>query len=194
MIPASIKSQGKSDFDNNDEKDDNFFQFCIKNQTLIVKNSKKKQILEFPDYNAVNKRKIIEEFKEKLQFNLKINEYLIINCVKPNFFQQYNFYKYKEKNWAFHCNLLKYILKSKTINTILTYLRPELKKFEIFSDDKILDEIIESIIFVPYEIGNAYGATSKTFLKIFINGLSPKFVQKGTIVICSSSFQIVNIH
>ena len=194
MIPASIKSQGKSDFDNNDEKDDNFFQFCIKNQTLIVKNSKKKQILEFPDYNAVNKRKIIEEFKEKLQFNLKINEYLIINCVKPNFFQQYNFYKYKEKNWAFHCNLLKYILKSKTINTILTYLRPELKKFEIFSDDKILDEIIESIIFVPYEIGNAYGATSKTFLKIFINGLSPKFVQKGTIVICSSSFQIFNIH
>ena len=57
-----------------------------------------------------------------------------------------------------------------------------------------MDEIIESIIFVPYEIGNAYDATSKTFLKIFINGLSPKFVQKGTIVICSSSFQIVNIH
>ena len=186
-----------SDFNNNDlNNSDKDFKFIISGKKLLVEDSNNKQILQFPDYNAVNKRIIIEEFKKYFQYklNVKINEYLIINCVKPKYFQQYNFYKYNKKIWEFNSNLLKYILKSKTLKTLLHYLRPELKNFEIFEEDKILKEIFESIIFVPYKIANAYGASSKIFLKIFINGLSPKYVEKETILNSSSSFQIVNIH
>ena len=180
-----------SAFNNNDIiNNGNNFQFIICGKKLLVKDSNNKQILEFPDYNAVNKRIIIEEFKKYFQYelNVKINEYLIINCVQPKYFQQYNFYNFNKNNWEFNSNLLKYILKSKTLKTILHYLRPELKNLEIFEDDKIVKEIFESIIFVPYEIDNAYGASSKTFLKIFINGLSPKYVEKETILNSSSSF------
>ena len=186
-----------SDFNNNDlNNNDKDFQFIICGKKLLVEDSNNKQILKFPDYNAVNKRIIIKEFKKYFQYkiNVKINEYLIINCVQPIYFQKYNFYKFKKINWEFNSNLLKYILKSKTLKTILHYLRPELKNLEIFEDDKIVKEIFESIIFVPYEITNAYSASSKEFLKIFINGLSPKYVEKETILNSSSSFQIVNIH
>ena len=186
-----------SDFNNNDlNYNDKDFKFIISGKKLLVEDLNNKQVLQFPDYNAVNKRKIIEEFKKYFQYkiNVKMNEYLIINCVQPKYFQQYNFYKFKKINWEFNSNLLKYILKSKTLKTILHYLRPELKNMKIFEDDKIVKEIFESIVFVPYEISNAYGASSKAFLKIFINGLSPKYAEKGTILNSSSSFQIVNIH
>ena len=187
--------QKMSDFNNNDlNNNDNDFNFIVSGKKLLVEDSNNKQILQFPDNDAVNKKIIIEEFKKYVHYNVEINEYLIINCVKPKYFQQYNFYKINKKIWEFNSNLLKHIFKSKTLKTVLHYLRPELKNLEIFEDDKIVKEIFESIIFVPYEIINAYGASSKSFLKIFINGLSPKYIGKVTILNSSSSFQIVNIH
>ena len=79
------------------------------------------------------------------------------------------------------------------IKSLIDYLRPELKEVNIF-DDNTIKIIIDSIIFVPYKLAKAYGETSKTFLKIFINGLSPKFIKKEIILNSSSSFQIVGIH
>ena len=97
-----------SDFNNNDlNNNDKDFKFIIYGKKLLVEDSNNKQILKFPDYNAVNKRIIIEEFKKYFQYkkNVKMNEYLIINCVQPQYFQQYNFYKFKKINWEFKNNI-----------------------------------------------------------------------------------------
>ena len=55
---------------------------------------------------------------------------------------------------------------------------PELKNVNLLNNDKIIREIIESIVFVPYKLDEAYGKTLKSFLKIFINGLPPAFLKK----------------
>ena len=71
---------------------------------------------------------------------------------------------------------------------------PELKNVNLFNNDKIIREIIESIVFVPYKLDEAYGKTLKSFLKIFINGLPPAFPKKEILLNSSSSFQIIGIH
>ena len=178
---------------NKDKEEDINFKFNIKGKKLLVENRLKKLILEFPDYNAISKDLIIKSYKARVESNIKINEYLMINCVNPQYFQNYNFYNYKAKNWEFNTILLKYILKSKTIKSLMDYLRPEIKDVNVFNDN-VIKEILSNIIFVPYELSHAYGATSKVFFKIFINGLSPKTIFPETILNSSSSFQIINIH
>ena len=181
-------------FENNTNDCDEDFIFNTKDKELIISNSDNKEIIKFPNYDAINKRIIINEFKNYVKFKIEnVNKYLLVNCVKPKYFQKYNFYNYNKKNWEFNTNLLKYILKSNMIKSLIDYLRPELKEVNIF-DDNTIKIIIDSIIFVPYKLAKAYGATSKTFLKIFINGLSPKFIKKEIILNSSSSFQIVGIH
>ena len=72
-----------SDFNNNDlNNNDNDFNFIVSGKKLLVEDSNNKQILQFPDNDAVNKKIIIEEFKKYVHYNVEINEYLIINCVK----------------------------------------------------------------------------------------------------------------
>ena len=176
-----------------DKEEDINFKFNIKGKKLLVENKLKNVILEFPDYNAISKDLIIKSYKARVESNLKINEYLMINCVNPQYFQKYNFYNYKAKNWEFNTILLKYILKSKTIKSLMDYLRPEIKDVNIFNDN-IIKEILNNIIFVPYELSNACRATSKLFFKIFINGLSPKIIFPETILNSSSFFQIININ
>ncbi len=175
------------------KEEDIDFKFIIKGQKLLVENKLKQLILEFPDYNAISKDLIIKNYKARVESNVEINDYLMINCVNPQYFQKYNFYNYKAKNWEFNTKLLKHILKSTTIKSLMDYLRPELKDINVFND-YIINEIFNNTIFVPYELSNAYGATSKVFFKIFINGLSPKTIYPETILNSSSSFQIINIH
>ena len=116
------------------------------------------------------------------------------NWIKPNYFQQYIFYKYKIESKEFNNDLLNYILKSKTIKTLLNHLMMELKNANIFNYDKTNREIEKSIIFVPYKLDEAYGATLKSFLKIFTNRLPAAIPEKEILLNSSSSFQITGIH
>ena len=125
--------------------------------------------------------------------DLIIGDFSIINCIKPNYFQQYNFYNYKIESKKFNNDLLNYILKSKTIKTLFEHLMPELKNANILNNNKTLKEIEESITFVPYKLIEAYGVTFKSFLKIFINELPPA-ISETEILLNSSSFQIIGIH
>ena len=70
----------------------------------------------------------------------------------------------------------------------------ELKNANIFNYDKTNREIEKSIIFVPYKLDEAYGATLKSFLKIFINRLPAAIPEKEILLNSSSSFQITGIH
>ena len=175
--------------DNNEET----FAFIKEDNKLTVKyrgNNK----LHFPEYNAINQNAIIGKFENDFKMDLIIDDFSIINCIKPNYFQQYNFYNYNREIQKFNDNLLSYILKSKTIKTLLDHLMPELKNTNIFNDNKTINEIKESIIFVPYKLDEVYGVTVKSFLKIFINGLPPAFPEKEILLNSSSSFQIIGIH
>ena len=125
---------------------------------------------------------------------LAIDDFSIINCIKPNYFQQYNFYNYKIESKNFNYDLLNYIIKSKTIKTLLEHLMPELKNANILNSDKTFKEIKESIIFVPYKLDEVYGTTLKTFLKIFISGLPPAIPEKEILLNSCSSIQIIGIH
>jgi len=173
--------------------EDENFEFIKEDNKLTVK-YKGNNKLNFPDYNAINQNAIIDKFKKDYELGLIIDDFSIINCIKPNYFQKYNFYNYKIEIKKFNNDLLNYILKSKTIKTLLGHLMPELKNVNIFNDDKTLREIEESIIFVPYKLDEEYGVTLKSFLKIFINGLPPAFPEKEILLNSSSSFQITGIH
>ena len=173
--------------------EDENFEFIKEDNKLTVK-YKGNNKLNFPDYNAINQNAIIDKFKKDYELGLIIDDFSIINCIKPNYFQKYNFYNYKIEIKKFNNDLLNYILKSKTIKTLLDHLMPELKNVNIFNDDKTLREIEESIIFVPYKLDEEYGVTLKSFLKIFINGLPPAFPEKEILLNSSSSFQITGIH
>ena len=164
------------------------------NFAFIIVKYKGNNKLNFADYNAINQNSIINKFKNYYGFDLVIDDFSIINCIKPNYFQQYNFYNYKIESKKFNNDLLNYILKSKTIKTLLDHLMPELKNANILKNDKTFKDIKESIIFVPYKLEKAYGVTLKSFLKIFINGLPPDFSEKEILLNSSSSFQITGIH
>ena len=69
--------------------DENFV-FIKEDNKLIVK-YKGNNKLNFPDYNAINQNSIINKFKQNYEYNLVIDDFSIINCIKPNYFQQYNF-------------------------------------------------------------------------------------------------------
>lgn len=171
------------------------FEFINNDNKLIVKyKGNNNSILKFPEYNAIDQNIIINKFSQYFKLNLDINDYSIIHCVKPNYFQKYNYYTYKKENWEFNINLLKYILKSKTIKSLIDHLMPELKKVNVFNDDKTLKEIMDSLVFVPYKLDEGYGVTLKSFLKIFINGLPPAFPEREILLNDSSSFQIIGIH
>ena len=173
-------------------KDENFA-FIKEDNKLTVKYKGNKK-LNFPDYNAINQNAIIDKFKNEYELDLLIDDFSIINCIKPIYFQQYNFYNFKIEIKKFNNDLLNYIIKSKTIKTLLDYLMPELKNANILNNDKTFKDIKESIIFVPYKLYEAYGATLKSFLKIFINGLPPAIPEKEILLNSSSSFQIIAIH
>ena len=188
------------DYYNNDK--DNFTKnkllYDISDNKLIIKNLLQKKIFEFDKAEIINLNSVNELFLGYLLVNNKpdIDPYCILNCVKPRFFQDYNFYTYKKKVIEFNKQLLKNILRSNTIKTLFHFLSPELDNLNIFNNDDIINEIFNSIIFTPFELNKAYGITIKTFLIIFINGLPPKKIKVNKIILLnsSSSFQILGIH
>ena len=82
------------------------------------------------------------------------------------------------------------------MKSLFSYVYPEVYQNGnyIFNNKKILEELINSIIFVPYKLSNAYANTLKDYLVIFINGLPPRENNKIQILNGSSSFQILCVH
>ena len=78
------------------------------------------------------------------------------------------------------------------MKSLFLYAYPEVYQNNqyIFNNTKIFEELINSIIFVPYKIDGAYASTLKDYLVIFINGLPPRDYTKIQIL---NSF-IAHIH
>ena len=170
------------------------------NDILYVKKKKDQSI-----FLTINEGKNINKtiFENQIRFLSDLNEIsksqkesIIIKSMKPQYFQNYNFYTKNEKIWNFNKNLLIYIFRSETMKSLFLYIFPEvfLKEKYLFQDDEIFGKIFHSIIFVPYALKDAYAITNKRFLKIFINGLPPDNNDKINLINGSSSFQILGFH
>ena len=164
---------------------------------LTIKNKNKQLLFEFENVEAINLRSIVKNFN--IFSNMKnpyISPYLIYKCIKPQFFQDHNFYKHEKKIYEFNFKLMTKILRSNTIKTLLDFLNPELNNINIFKKDEIIKQIADSIIFTPFKLGEAYGITMKSFLNIFINGLPPeqKIIDEIGLLNSCSSFEIIGIH
>ena len=81
----------------------------------------------------------------------------LMNYIKIQYFQKNNFYTYDQKYWDFNKNLLKYIFQSKTMKSLFQILYPNYEF--IFDDKKNINNLIDSIIFVPYDLYEPYGIT-----------------------------------
>lgn len=64
----------------------------------------------------------------------------------------------------------------------------------IFENDEIINQLFNSIIFVPFELYESYGYTSKKELIIFIGGLLKGFSKQIHYLSKFSSFLILGIH
>jgi hypothetical protein len=115
-----------------------------------------------------------------------------MNFIKIQYFQKNNFYTHDQKYWDFNKNLLKYILKSVTIKSLFRILYPNYEF--IFDDEKNVNNLIDSIIFVPYDLYDSYGITFKKELLIFIGGLFENFSKEIHYLSKSSSFIVLGIH
>ena len=183
-------------FEENIEYKPNFLINKYKNK-LTIKNKNQQILLEFENAEAINIRSVAKNYN--IFSNMKnpyISPYLIYKCIKPQFFQDYNFYKHEKIIYEFNFKLLKKILRSKTIKTLLDFLNPELNNMNIFKKDEIIEQIFDSIIFTPFKLLEPYGMTMKPFLIIFINGLPPeqKVIDEIGLLNSCSSFEIIGIH
>ena len=167
--------------------------------TLYVKNKKDNNIvLRITGGNIINKNIFENEmnFSQYIDKIPEIQENIIIKSVKPEFFQNYNFYTRNPIIWNFNKNLLKNIFKSETMKTLFLKIYPEVfnNSSYIFNENETFDELFKSIVFVPYSLEDSYGMTAKDFLIIFINGLPPENIDKISILNSSSSLQILGLH
>ena len=186
----------------NDEKTkgaSTLFNYEEKNGTLYVKNKKDNRIvLQIDEGNIINKNIFENEmnFSQYIDKIPEIQENIIIKSVKPEFFQNYNFYTRNPIIWNFNKNLLKNIFKSKTMRTLFLKIFPEVfnNSSYIFDENETFDQLFKSIVFVPYGLEDSYGMTAKDFLIIFINGLPPENIDKISILNSSSSLQILGFH
>ena len=163
------------------EKNNNNIIFKINEGNKIDVENLNKQLANASITNVISKEK---------------EEKIIINSIKLQYFQFYNFYTKNKSIWDFNIKLMKYIFQSSTMKSLFFYAYPEVYQNSqyIFNNSKILEELINSIIFVPYKINDSYASTLKDFLIIFINGLPPRDNKKIQILNSSSSFQILGVH
>ena len=188
-------------FDNNDNNIiNNNSKYQIANDKLIIKesfeiNDGKNQIenlIELPKPNIYNINLLEKEIINPILRNSLISEVYFIKYVKLQYFQENNFYTYNTIYHQFNETLFKNILHSKTIKTLFDDIYPN--KEYIFDNDKTVDELFSSIIFIPFPIYKAYGMTNKKTLLIFINGLISEFIGPITYLGKSCSFIILGIH
>ena len=150
----------------------------------------KKLELENPgkyNINLINK----EITKSILRQNI-LSELDFIKYVKLQFFQENNFYTYNKIYHEFNTTLFKNILHSKTIKSVFDDFYPN--KEYIFDKEEIINDLLNSIIFVPFPMYEAYGITNKKTLLIFISGLINEFNGSITYLGKSCSFIILGLH
>lgn len=121
-----------------------------------------------------------------------LSELDFIKYVKLQFFQENNFYTCNKIYHEFNTTLFKNILHSKAIKSLFNDFYPN--KEYIFDKDEIINELFNSIIFVPFPIYEAYGITNKKTLLIFISGLINDFIGPITYLGKSCSFIILGLH
>ena len=126
--------------------------------------------------NVIKKENSINT-EELLLYNL--DKDLHINKDNP-FFDIAKYYKYptllrknifqtNEDSFKLFKKFLKDIYSSKLLEEIY-YLTPEFEDFEYpLSNEKILDEMIENTIFLPFDQQVLHGYTQKQFTKIYIS-------------------------
>ena len=190
-----------SNINNKDSQKYNDFtseDIIVSNNKLIFKypkeaeSSNKNKTLEFENPSIYNIDSILNEHKIGL-LNIKgLTKIRLMNFIKIQYFQKNNFYTHDQKYWDFNKNLLKYILQSKTIKSLFQILYPDYEF--IFDDEKNINNLIDSIIFVPYDLYDSYGITFKKELLIFIGGLFENFSKEIHYLSKSSSFIVLGIH
>ena len=175
-----------------------YFEEGEDNKLIIKQNNK--ELIRLNNKNIWNKFDLDKDFI-LLQMK-KLKEMDLLGYVKLNYFQSYNFYNFDSKIKEFNHNLTKYILQSKTMKTVYAYLHPEIAidvnnkdKNYIFDNDEIVEEYLNSIIYVPCKM-KVYGYTAKELLIVFIEGLPPFECSYKEMAILSKlcSFQIISIH
>ena len=189
-LSSNYKELQEKNFSLNFEEEDN---------TLIIKQNNI-ELIRLNNKNVWNKFDLDVHF---INYHInKLKEIDLLRYVKLNYFQNYNFYNYDSKIKKFNNKLTKYILQSKTMKTLFSYLHPQIrfdidKKDQnyIFDNDDIVEEYLNSIIYVPCKL-KSYGYTLKDLLLVFIEGLPPSISGNREMSILSklSSFQILSLH
>ena len=147
-------------------------------------------IIEKP--NIYNISLLKKDLLGELSFLEKISKRDLIPYVKLEHFQENNFYMHDNIYRQFNSILFKYILQSNTLRTLLSNFYPN--KIYIFDKEEIINELFNSIIFVPFPIYEGYCATNKKDLSIFINGLISSFFSPILYLSKSCSFIILGLH
>ena len=159
------------------------------NLYMIYKNEKNGNIIysqEEHKFIKIKKLKLLIGFKTLLKFYINndnatiavnaletLTNIRLMKYIKIQYFQKYNFYTHNPNYWAFNKKIFKHILQSKTIKTLFELLYPEYDC--LFDKKENIDKLIDSIIFIPYDLYNSYGITFRKELIIFIEGLFEKF-------------------
>ena len=190
-----------SNINNKDSKKYNNFKsksIIVSDNKLIFKYIKKtkscnkNKTLEFENPSIYNVDSILNEQEIGLLNIEGLTKIRLMNYIKIQYFQNNNFYTHDQKYWDFNKNILKYILQSKTIKSLFEILYPNYEF--IFDDEKNINNLIDSIIFVPYDLYDSYGITFRKELLIFIGGLFENFSKKIHYLSKSSSFIVLGIH
>jgi len=186
----------------NEQITDNNITFLEINDLLKViylyKNKSDGKILEYTveieNSNIYNKEFLKSEFSQlcDIIFNENLTWIDLLKYVKIENFQEHNFYTHDNIYWEFNKKMIAYILQSKTIKTLFQSIYPG--KTFIFENEENINELINSILFVPYPFYKSYGCTYKKELLIFVNGSVDSFPDYIIFLSKSSSLIILVIH
>ena len=185
-------------FDHNDNiinniniENNNKLIYKISNDKLLInQNDEIENKIELPNPSIYN----INLMKKELSHSIFKKPHFpsFIKFIKLQYFQENNFYTYNNIYYQFNKTLLKNILLSKVIKTSFEDFYPN-EEF-IFDKDEIINELFNSIIFVPFPLHNVYSVTDKKTLLIFINGSMKNYTSQITYLGKSCSFIILELH
>ena len=191
-LRANFINKNRKGYDNFEYKD-----IRVSNNKLILKYvmeiepTIKIENKEFENPNIYNIELINEEIAKENEIETLTNIRLM-KYIKIQYFQKYNFYTHNPNYWAFNKKIFQHILQSKTIKTLFELLYP--KYDYLFDKKENIDKLIDSIIFIPYDLYNSYGITFRKELIIFIGGLFENFSKPIHYLSKSSCFIILGIH
>ena len=191
-LRSNFINKNRKGYDNYEYKD-----IRVSNNKLILKYvmeiepTIKIENKEFENPNIYNIELINEEIAKENEIETLTN-FRLMKYIKIQYFQKYNFYTHNPNYWDFNKKIFQHILQSKTIKTLFELLYP--KYDYLFDKKENIDKLIDSIIFIPYDLYNSYGITFRKELIIFIGGLFENFSKPMHYLSKSSCFIILGIH